>query len=98
MGFTRITACGECCVGCEKKDSGNCKGCIESDGHCEEWAKSQGCPIFKCVKKHYVQFCGLCNDFPCDFMLETIVWRPNVVQELTNLADLYRLSVREPNT
>jgi len=34
--FTKITACGECCVGCKKKKEGLCQGCIESDGHCKE--------------------------------------------------------------
>lgn len=32
IDFTVITACGECCVGCKKKENGMCKGCIESDG------------------------------------------------------------------
>ena len=60
MDFTKITACGECCVGCKKRDDGICQGCIESDGYCTEWEKSNGCPIHKCAKEHNVQFCGLC--------------------------------------
>lgn len=89
IDFTTITACGECCAGCRKKEDGICKGCIESDGHCEEWAQSQGCPIYKCTKEHNVQFCGLCKDFPCAWLIQKVVWRPNVVDELTELADLY---------
>lgn len=89
IDFTKITACGECCVGCSKKDSGICKGCIESDGHCEEWTQSQGCPIYKCAREHSVQFCGLCKEFPCDWLVKKIVWRPNMVEELTQLANLY---------
>lgn len=27
--FTKITACGECCVECKKKEDGICQGCIE---------------------------------------------------------------------
>ncbi len=89
IDFTKITACGECCVGCSKKDSGICKGRIESDGHCEEWAQSQSCPIYKCAKEHRVQFCGLCKEFPCDWLVPKIVWKPNMVDELTQLANLY---------
>lgn len=89
IDFITITACGECCVGCKKKDDGICKGCIESDGHCEEWAHSKGCPIYKCAKEHKIQFCGLCKEFPCDWLVEKIVWRENVVEELTQLASKY---------
>lgn len=28
MDFTTITACGECCVGCKKKDDGICQGVV----------------------------------------------------------------------
>lgn len=90
IDFTTITACGECCVGCKKKESGICKGCIESEGHCEEWAQSQGCPIYKCTREHGVQFCGLCKEFPCEWLTQKVFWRPNVVEELTELAELYR--------
>ena len=40
IDFKAITACGECCTDCKKKESGICRGCIESDGYCEEWAQS----------------------------------------------------------
>lgn len=90
IDFTKVTACGECCEGCKKKEDGICKGCIESDGHCEEWSQSKGCPIHKCAREHDVQFCGLCTGFPCEWLIKKIVWRPNLVEELTELADLYR--------
>lgn len=90
MDFTKITACGECCEGCGKKADGLCKGCIESDGHCEEWTQSQGCPIHQCTRAHGVQFCGLCSSFPCDWLVQKVTWRPNVVRELTELAERYR--------
>lgn len=89
MDFSTITACGECCVGCKKKEDGICQGCIESDGHCVEWEQSNGCPIHKCAREHKVQFCGLCKDFPCEWLIKKVVWRKNVVEELTELADLY---------
>jgi len=63
--FSKITACGECCVGCKKKEFGFCKGCIESEGNCKEWEKSGGCPIYKCAMKHNVQFCVLCLTYGC---------------------------------
>lgn len=89
VDLSKITACGECCVNCKKKESGMCKGCIESDGHCEEWTQSGCCPIHKCTREHNVQFCGLCNEFPCGWLVEKVVWRPNVVKELTELALLF---------
>ena len=89
IDFTKITACGEYCVGCKKKEDGLCEGCIESDGHCKEWAQSKGCPIHKCAKQHKVQFCGLCHEFPCDWLIEKVTWNPNIVEDLTNLAKIY---------
>ena len=89
IDFSTITACGECCMGCKKKESGLCKGCIESDGHCEEWTQSKGCPIYKCAREHEVQFCGLCKEFPCEWLLQKVTWRANMVEELIELADLY---------
>lgn len=83
IDFTKITACGECCEGCKKKAEGLCKGCIESDGHCEELTQSKGYPIHICARAHNVQFCGLCIEFPCEWLINKVVWRKNVVKELT---------------
>ena len=90
IDFSHITACGECCTGCRKKAEGLCQGCVESDGHCAEWAQSGVCPIHRCTREHSVRFCGLCADFPCEWLVKTVVWRPNAVQELRELADRYR--------
>lgn len=90
MDFGKITACGECCEGCRKKTEGICEGCIESGGHCVEWAQSQGCPIHKCAREHGVPFCGMCDEFPCDWLVQKVFWRPNMVAELTELAESYR--------
>ena len=90
IDFTKITACGECCVGCKKKDDGLCEGCIETDGHCKEWAESGQCVIHKCAKEHSVQFCGLCNEFPCEDLPKKIHWNPNIIEHLTALAKAYR--------
>ena len=89
IDFSKITACGECCVGCKKKEDGLCEGCIESDGRCKEWAQSGECPIHRCAMNHVVQFCGLCVEFPCDDLPKKIHWNPNVVKHLTELAKAY---------
>ena len=89
IDITKITACGECCIDCKKKEAGLCEGCIESDGHCKEWAQSKGCPIHKCARQHKVQFCGICSEFPCDWLVEKVTWNPNIVEDLTNLANIY---------
>lgn len=84
-----LTPCGECCTGCAKKQDGFCRGCIESDGHCKEWEQSGGCPIFRCAKAHNVSFCGLCPDFPCDWLPKKVTWNPQIVAHLAVLAGEY---------
>ena len=90
MDFSAITACGECCTGCEKKSSGFCAGCMESDGNCREWLQSGGCPIYKCAKQHGVQFCGLCSEFPCEWLPRKAVWNPDIIDDLKKLAVIYK--------
>ena len=90
MDFSAITACGECCTGCRKKAAGECMGCRESDGHCEEWAGSGGCPIHRCTREKGVLFCGLCRDFPCKWLLEKVTWKQNLAEEMAELAAEYR--------
>ncbi len=87
--LSTITACGECCVECKKKLSGECPGCIEADGAVPEWKESGRCKIHTCVREHGVQFCGLCREFPCDKIPKLIPWNPNIVEHLTNLRDAY---------
>ena len=89
IDFTKITACGECCTGCKKKADGFCEGCIESNGHCMEWKESKGCPIHKCAREHNVQFCGLCNEFPCEWLPKKVSWNPHIIEDLQNLAEAY---------
>ncbi len=89
IDFSLITPCGENCSGCEKKRTGICQGCIESGGLCKEWEGSGGCPIFKCAVEHEVKFCGLCNEFPCDFLVNKVVWNPNIVEEHNELVSKY---------
>lgn len=90
IDFATVTACGECCVVCAKKASGECPGCIEADGRVPEWAGSGRCKIHACAREHGVQFCGLCENFPCERIPEIIHWNPNIVESLTKLRDSYR--------
>lgn len=85
IDFNTITACGECCTDCRKKD-GICKGCIEADGYVPEWAESGRCKVHECARKHNVQFCGLCDQFPCKQLTTLIHWNPDIVEHLTMLA------------
>ncbi len=95
IDFTKITACGESCVGCERKADLTCEGCIETDGHCWAWKESGQCVVHKCAKGHGVQFCGLCSLFPCDDLTRKIHWNPNVVAHLTHLRDAY--TIKKPD-
>ncbi len=89
IDLNRITACGECCDSCVKRTHGQCRGCVDTDGKCEEWAASGQCVIHACVHAHGVAFCGLCPEFPCDH-LPMLKWRPDCIPELPTLAQIYR--------
>lgn len=54
------------CSGCR---NGGCNGC-----------SIKGCVILECVKKHNVDFCGECSEFPCDKVNER-VYKPNVIKK-----------------
>ncbi len=90
IDWSAVTPCGECCTGCKKKESGFCKGCIESGGSCKEWEQSGGCPIYRCAMEHHASFCGLCPAFPCNDLTEKISWNPHIVEHLSALARDFR--------
>lgn len=90
MDFSTITACGECCAGCQKKKDGVCKGCIEADGYVPEWAGSGRCRVHACARSHNVQFCGICEEFPCEQLTDVIHWNPGIAAHLSALAEQYR--------
>ena len=90
MNYTHITPCGECCDGCAKRESGLCRGCIATDGRCEEWAASGRYPVFACCEVHGAAFCGLCSEFPCLRLPEMLHWRPDCIAELRAHAAAYR--------
>lgn len=85
--LTKITACGECCVGCSKKLAGSCPGCIEADGYVPEWAESGRCKVHACTREHGVLFCGLCKEFPCKKLSEMMPWKTNIVEHMTALRE-----------
>lgn len=90
IDFTTITSCGECCIGCTKKENGICPGCIETEGKVPEWAGSGVCKICACCKEHNVRFCGLCEEFPCEKLPQMISWNPNIINHLSELRDEYQ--------
>lgn len=88
--FTTMTACGECCIGCSKKESGMCPGCIEAEGKVPEWAESGICKIYACCREHNTRFCFLCEDFPCEKLPKMIFWNPDIVNHLSQLREEYK--------
>lgn len=87
--FSLITPCGECCITCAKKENDFCKGCIETDGYCKEAAKTGRCDIYACAELHNVKLCSLCYKFPCIKITTMIYWKPNLIERLRDLEDIY---------
>lgn len=88
--FYELTPCGGNCTGCEHFRSGECKGCIQSGGECVKmWDK--GCEIYKCCQSHGVTFCGICGEFPCEWLKETICrWDEKGIERLQSLGEEYK--------
>ena len=57
-----IGKCGFCCGACSTYLAGNCKGCVVEH-------KTGDCFSRDCVMDKKLNFCGECNDFPCDAIL-----------------------------
>lgn len=78
--FSKITPCGGNCETCGFFHDGGCVGCREN-----------GCRIFQCCEEHGAYFCGLCWEFPCEFIKNKLAeWDKNGVYKLTQLAREYR--------
>lgn len=90
MDFSEITPCGENCHNCGHKKNNECKGCLEAHGKCVKMWESD-CYVFKCCEEHMVKFCGLCCDFPCNWLLEKGSWNPDIVAHQKKLALEYKL-------
>lgn len=54
-----IGKCGFFCGNCPTYAEGKCTGC--NTAH-----KKGDCYTFDCVNKHKIDYCGLCEDFPCN--------------------------------
>jgi hypothetical protein len=57
-----IGACGFYCGSCPDYIQGNCKGCYEQEGN--------ECFTRSCVLSKSINFCGECEQFPCETILE----------------------------
>lgn len=60
------TRCGLHCVGCEYKESHNCKGCIATNGH----PFHGECPVAICCQNKGHVHCGECDTFPCALLTQ----------------------------
>lgn len=58
--------CGLLCDGCSFKESHNCGGCIETNGH----PFHGECPIAGCCQDKGYTHCGECDIMPCDKLHE----------------------------
>lgn len=85
--FDNITPCGGSCTGCSHYIKGDCKGCRENGGKCVTMWKD-GCAIYSCCVRHDAFFCGLCSEFPCEWLKNKISeWDKNGIDRLKTLAD-----------
>ena len=89
IDFTTTTACGECCIGCPKKEGGLCPGCIQAEGKVPEWAESGICRIYACCREHNAKYCFLCEDFPCENLPKMMPWKADVAIHLSELREEY---------
>ena len=90
VNFSEITPCGGNCGGCKHFISGDCIGCLKNGGECiSMW--QNGCDIFRCCKKHNAKFCGLCGEFPWDWLINKMSeWDKNAIEHLKELAESYK--------
>lgn len=87
--FKNITACGGDCTGCDYYIKSECEGCNANGGKCiKMW--QNGCGICRCCGEHGVRFCGICEDFPCEWLKNTLVWEVDGISNLQKLGVEYR--------
>lgn len=89
IDFSRITACGGDCTSCEHYRNKTCDGCNKNGGQCVKmW--DNGCAICKCCKERGALFCGLCGEFPCELLKNTMTWEKDGIERLAERAEEYR--------
>lgn len=92
IDFEKITACGGDCTGCVHFTGGECCGCNKNGGRCVKmWEK--GCDICACCREHDVSFCGLCGEFPCQWLKNKAAeWDKDgsSIARMESLAEEYR--------
>lgn len=95
VDFSKIPPCGGDCEQCGFFHDGGCKGCRENGGKCVKmWERE--CRIFKCCEEHGAYFCGICWEFPCEFLKNNLAeWDNNGVYKLKQLAKEYREQQRK---
>lgn len=85
--FSKITPCGGSCETCGFFRDGGCVGCRENGGKCVKMWENE-CRIFRCCEEHGAFFCGLCRDFPCEYIESKVAeWDKNGVYKLKELAE-----------
>ncbi len=87
--FLHITPCGGDCRDCEYFNGKRCAGCLENGGKCVHmW--EHDCEIFACRTAHNAAFCGVCGEFPCERLKNTLTWDKDGIANLKRLGEEYR--------
>lgn len=89
--FEHITPCGGDCRVCTHYGA-DCAGCLSNGGKCVGMWEN-GCRIFECCQEHNAPFCGVCGEFPCEWLTNKIgEWDKGGIDRLARLAEEYRRS------
>lgn len=56
--------CGVCCDSCERKESVNCRGCLNMEK--PFWGGE--CSVKTCCEGKKLNHCGECPEFPCEML------------------------------
>ena len=92
IDFSQVTPCGGSCTGCEHYASKKCAGCLVTKGECLKLGHP--CRVYKCCDDRNIKFCGLCDEYPCEFMEKKITaWDPNAIERGRLLAHEYKSMV-----
>ncbi|MDE7302050.1 MAG: DUF3795 domain-containing protein [Oscillospiraceae bacterium] len=87
--FSTVTPCGGNCGDC-KHFGAECEGCFANGGKCVHMWEN-GCRVFRCCDEHNVRFCGLCGEFPCDYVKDNLPkWDKDAIGRLERLGAEYR--------